>query len=404
MKFFNFLELIAAEVYTFGRYKGNETVIQDLTIKDLKYTSIDEEGLSKFISLRRLKIHNTSVTKIPSGLERLSHLRSLVFSNNKNATFDNLVELQNCRISLDLSSNGLLSIPSVIFKLKLDNLSLNDNEIKKLPCEIGELDTLTTLSLNGNQLEEIPNSISNLFRLGKLDLSRNRITKLFPEFINLQNLTELDLSHNKFTTMPLEITVLNKLKTLRLEDNSIANLKSTSTELDSFIEQCCRVRGYSREHFNYLEREHTYTREECALQLDSRLKGYRNGFFNLASLLFLSISENKIDEIPKEVNLLTELKRLYCIRNNIKTIPLELTELNNLTALFLQCNRITALPYEFRRFMNRLFTLCISHNCIAKYNSHTGLGLYGIKELRFWRLFCEGQNNQPINKFAYLFM
>lgn len=59
---------------------------------------------------------------------------------------------------------------------QLRYLSLNGNQLKKLPESIGNLTNLTHLSLDGNLLKKLPDSIRNLKKLKYLSIAKNLIT------------------------------------------------------------------------------------------------------------------------------------------------------------------------------------------------------------------------------------
>ena len=58
----------------------------------------------------------------------------------------------------------------------LQNLRLADNQLSKLPREIGNLTNLKLLDLFGNQLTELPREIGNLTNLRSLGLTSNQLT------------------------------------------------------------------------------------------------------------------------------------------------------------------------------------------------------------------------------------
>lgn len=106
-------------------------------------------------------------------------------------------------IEVDASWNDLLSVPTSLSKLeKLTVLKLNNNDIKVLPNNIGEL------YLGANFNESIINTnISKLANLKELYLSQNRISKIPLAYNSLTKLETLDLSENK-----IEKADLKKLK------------------------------------------------------------------------------------------------------------------------------------------------------------------------------------------------
>jgi len=107
---------------------------------------------------------------------------------------------------------------------KETKLSLNNNQIKILPPEIGSLTNLQTLSLNNNQIKSLPSEVGNLIQLRNLWIDNNRMETLPPEIGNLRNLRELWLDRNKITSLPPEIGKLGELRTVYLSNNQITSL------------------------------------------------------------------------------------------------------------------------------------------------------------------------------------
>ena len=106
---------------------------------------------------------------------------------------------------------------------------MNDNNIKSLPKEIGNLKNLNELNLNENKLTSIPKEIGLLKNLKKLSFEYNNLTSIPKEIGLCKNLKDLDLSGNNLTSLPKEIEDLPKLSKLNLRFNP--NLEGISSEL-----------------------------------------------------------------------------------------------------------------------------------------------------------------------------
>ena len=79
----------------------------------------------------------------------------------------------------------------------------------------------------------------------------------------------------------------------------------------------------------------------------------------------LDLENNKIKEIPKEIQFLTNLQYLYLDNNKIKTIPEEIRFLTNLKYLSLRSNQITEIPKEIQ-FLTSLIKVWLNRNKILK--------------------------------------
>lgn len=91
-------------------------------------------------------------------------------------------DLSKCLQVLDLHQNQLEKLPDEIGQLKaLRVLYVHHNKLKKLPDSIGDLPRLQSLDLSFNVLKELPSTLSKLKRLKTLDISKNAKLKKLPK-------------------------------------------------------------------------------------------------------------------------------------------------------------------------------------------------------------------------------
>jgi len=88
----------------------------------------------------------------------------------------------------------------------------------------------------------------------------------------------------------------------------------------------------------------------------------------LTNLKYLYLSGNQITKIPKELCQLTNLRLLDLDDNYITSIPREIGQLVNIHELYLSNNRITSIPKEIGRLIN-VYELHLSHNPIINKSS-----------------------------------
>ena len=67
-------------------------------------------------------------------------------------------------------------------------------------------------------------------------------------------------------------------------------------------------------------------------------------FIRLTNLQFLSMNDNKLEELPFELCALSNLGELHIANNQLMSLPLEFGYLINLEKLHLQKNKIKELP------------------------------------------------------------
>lgn len=110
---------------------------------------------------------------------------------------------------LDLANENITRLPKEIgYLTDLEILNLSNNQLKELPNEIGHLTKLEDLSLKNNLLTNIPNSINQLTRLMYIDLSDNCISTFPKELLKLGNpsyIDEFSIANNPIQFPPKEI-------------------------------------------------------------------------------------------------------------------------------------------------------------------------------------------------------
>lgn len=129
---------------------------------------------------------------------------SVNFPYNNNASSQNK--------SLDLSSQGLTSIPMYVFsQTDLEQLNVSHNSLTgAIQSQIGQLKNLKVLNASYNQMTGVPAEVGQLQNLQVLDLSYNQLTGLPNELGNLKNLKTLNLSGNLYSMQDLD-GIRNKL-------------------------------------------------------------------------------------------------------------------------------------------------------------------------------------------------
>ena len=106
----------------------------------------------------------------------------------------------------------------------MEFLSIDGNQINKLPSEIGSMVGLTDLWVGNNKITSLTSEIGNLKILETLLLNDNKLESLPAEITNLLNLKDFWLHDNKLKSFPEELTSLIKLENLVLDYSSDYNI------------------------------------------------------------------------------------------------------------------------------------------------------------------------------------
>jgi len=142
------------------------------------------------------------------------NILQLTFKDNLNWTFsivnnnENTKKIKSIKI---VYGNNVSNIKGIWNFTNLEELDLENCNLKELPIEITKLKKLKRLNLQNNNLIEFPKEISNLTSLEYLNLSNNKIKELSSWIWNLTNLIWLSLQNNKIEKIPPEIWNLIKL-------------------------------------------------------------------------------------------------------------------------------------------------------------------------------------------------
>lgn len=186
-----------------------------------------------------LDLRNKELTDFSPKVLELSDLTVLDLSGNPGITFlpQDIDMLQNLK-TLRFQGNGLRDLPSSLLRMRnLQALELNANNIanffetdSKTGAPIGrgdvQLDMLSYLSLNRNQIPKIPSICKYMPALKQLHLHQNKLTDIKElcrsEFAELDT---LDVGNNRITEIPIALPYyLAKLTTLAAINNDLLTL------------------------------------------------------------------------------------------------------------------------------------------------------------------------------------
>ena len=147
-------------------------------------------------SLEVLNLSANALSSLPDDLHRLPHLRVLFCSDN---LFTALPEClgQCAKLSMiGFKANQISHVPAAALPPLLRWLILTDNQISRLPDELGQRPLLQKLMLAGNQLAQLPESLANCHNLELLRIASNRFTRLPHWLLTLPSLTWLAYAGN----------------------------------------------------------------------------------------------------------------------------------------------------------------------------------------------------------------
>ncbi|XP_019637953.1 PREDICTED: phytosulfokine receptor 1-like [Branchiostoma belcheri] len=214
----------------------------------------------------------------------------------------------NGRLKLDLSNQGLTSIPEEVFDLTdLEILIVSNNRLTAIPEAIGRLQKLQWLDVEHNMVTTLPRSVCSLSNLEVLIVSYNSLYSLPPgaEFAKMKKLTQLYIHDNHLTEVPSGVCTLSNLEVLTVDE----------------LEQ-------------------------------------------LQHLWYLSLSNNALRTLPSTLSGLHNVREVYLRNNKFETFPRVLCELPEMQKLDIRNNQITRLPTSLHR-ADKLYDLRVSGNPLS---------------------------------------
>ncbi len=302
--------------------------------------------ISRFSQLKKLYADGNKFTKIPKSAFSSDSLRFVDLSGNPIKRLK--IPRNNTVVSIKMEACKLNRIPFSIRKMKnLKRIYLNsfstahvfqaNNSIKRIPCFLKRMDSLTEINLNynqinlnksavkrlkniklillaGNGLESLPENIDQLTGVRRLNLSKNHLSELPPSFSKLDSLKSVIFYENQFQHFPLEVTGIENLKELDFYYNSI---------------------------------------DKIPLEIA-----------NLQNIERLYLSFNNITFLPDTMRILKNLRRLYIHHNQLVIIPTWITEIDSLEVLDVGYNRLVDFPDISG--MPKLYEIDIQDNAIGE--------------------------------------
>jgi len=230
-------------------------------------TSLDELQSKKGQPISRIKIAE-NLTQFPEGIMAYTKtLEILDLSNNQlTALPESLATLTSLKI-LFVSNNLFTHFPTVLYHCpKLEMIGFKANKIKEVPEQALPKKT-RWLILTDNQIEKLPDDIGRLHRLQKCMLAGNALTTLPDTFAKCQGLALLRISANRLAQFPKQIAQLPNLAWLALAGNSFSSGLSLPDSVPKVSTQALTMGSLIGEGASGLIYRAVLNQQDCAVKI-----------------------------------------------------------------------------------------------------------------------------------------
>ena len=215
------------------------TSLQVLDLSENKMAAVGAETFAMLPELRILRLSFNAIKNIsPSAFIRLGQLKSLSLSGNElNALDAGVLQGLDSLSSLSLDRNEIAKVALDAFTsvaLTLEDLTLDNNKLSRVPKAVSALVNLRTLDLGENEIREIRDAdFADSKKLYGLRLAGNELSRVTKgNFANSTALHVLNLARNRLESIEQgTFDALQSLKALRLDNNLLSDINGIVSAL-----------------------------------------------------------------------------------------------------------------------------------------------------------------------------
>ena len=297
-----------------------------------------------------LNLSHNQLSSLPSDIGLMVSLHELNLDYNELKEVPVQVQMESIR-TLSLKHNKIEAVDTwLATRHHLRVLSLDNNLLVGLPCEMGGMTNLDHLGLEGNPLK---NPLSRLLQEGS-----SFVTAYLALFMHAKEDGFLDLCNMDLHSMPLEAD-LTTVRTCLLSGNkfevSPQSLKTASVlvYLDMAGNGMENIEGSVFPHIKSVE---------TILMAHNRVQGLSRRIAHLHRLVILDLSYNRLLEMPNTLSSLTALKWLDISNNGMEHMPPAVCNLINLEELRAENNQLWGLSDDLGQMTGLKRLNCRANN------------------------------------------
>jgi len=367
--------------------------------------------------------NNLESATFPDGFRNLTHLSTVVLSNNPKLTqitdanfaalnHSTVRKIAVSRCNLNDVGNGVFNFPRLQSLVLSYNEGWNASFLRKVLSLLANCSELTSLDLSGvislpalpadifASLVSVPLKHLNLAHTTCIAVVDNGTFQYFP------TLERLDLSSSEFSIIKDTMSQMKNLKSLNLAHNKqLKAVPILSLPLLQVLDVsfCTSVQDLMERTFFNLPALSTLIMRNCGIH-----KIYTDAFGGLNQLKKLDLSHNEVGSSSLPVTLfdpLIQLTELDLSDNNLKQIAAErnlFKHLQTVTALDLSGNECSVIPEDIFSPLTSLTSLDLSRNSLGVSvitDASGGKLLLGLNALDRVMLMENSIHNLPVGFF-----
>ncbi|EAX92867.1 Leucine Rich Repeat family protein [Trichomonas vaginalis G3] len=207
---------------------------------------------------------------------------------------------------------------------------INEQQIAKLPYNVGDLSEVTLMNLDKNLFKKLPTDLQSLV---VLSMQYNELSEDTTDVVNaissFKKLQSLDISNNLFSLYPEGFNALHGLRKLVMNNNKVMDFNMCYPKLEYLdisqnqlqrlppLPNTIKELHIGFNHFDKIELMH----QKLTVLKISLCDIKEIGVFNLPSLQELDLSRNKLTKYPDFVKCTPNLKILHLSDNFCPEIP-----------------------------------------------------------------------------------
>lgn len=293
--------------------------------------TVKEDAFQSIRGLVSLNLSDNEISGLNDALRHLDHLRTLNLTSNKLKRIS-YNEIPQFLEKLSLAHNLLhddcflrgeykdgVCSESTRPRKNLSTLDISHNSLTEFHG-FSHCENLVELDISHNEISSVSDIfLVNIFRLKRLDISHNRLAKLFQSMLkNAVSLEYLDISANRISDISETFfRNVESLKYLDLSDNPILVLPTLGFQnchsLNTLVVDNTLLEFVPDELFYGLDGLMMISMKNN--QFLGRIS--HNAFMYSPNLEYLDFRSNNLTGLPKSLNLLSRVKRIFLYGNPI---------------------------------------------------------------------------------------